>query len=128
MLAVDETMRHSPIGSATIRVTTEDVGIAGVVIPVGTTILANIAAANRDPAIYDYASRFDITRQGVPPILNFGAGVHYCLGANLARLEIADALKAVTRRFINGRRAGAAPWKPQALLTGPTSLPITFDM
>jgi cytochrome P450 len=127
MLAVDETMRHSPIGSTTIRVTTEDVDVAGVVIAVGTTILANIAVANRDPAIYDYASRFDITRHGVPSILTFGAVVHYRLGANLARLEIAEALKAVTRRFVNARRTGPAPWKPQVILTGPTSLPIAFD-
>jgi len=60
---------------------------------------------------------------------------HIAPGRNLAAagvtsgpLEIAEALKAVTHRFINGRRAGAEPWKPQTLLTGPTSLPITFDM
>jgi cytochrome P450 len=127
MLAVDETMRHSPILTAGMRVTTEDVDIAGVVIPTGTMILANTAAANRDPAVYDDADCFDITRQGVPPILTFGAGVHYCLGANLARLEIAEALKTVTRRLAHPRRTGPAPWKPQMNLTGPTTLPIAFD-
>jgi cytochrome P450 len=125
--AVDETMRHSPIVGATMRITTEDVELAGVVIPAGTMVLTNTAAANRDPAIYDDPNRFDITRQGLPPILTFGAGVHYCLGANLARLEIAEALKAVTRQFSNPRRTGAAPWKPLAALSGPTSLPIAFD-
>jgi cytochrome P450 len=125
--AVDETMRHSPIAGATMRVTAEDVELAGVVIPSGTMVLTNTAAANRDPAIYDDPNRFDITRQGLPPILTFGAGVHYCLGANLARLEIAEALKAVTRRFANPRRTGPAPWKPLAALSGPTSLPIAFD-
>jgi cytochrome P450 len=126
-VAVDETMRHSPILTASIRVTNEDVDIAGVVIPAGTMILANTAAANRDPAVYDDADRFDITRQGVPPILTFGAGAHYCLGANLARLEIAEALKTVTHRLANPRRTGPAPWKPQMNLTGPTTLPIAFD-
>jgi cytochrome P450 len=125
--AVDETMRHSPIAGATMRVTNEDVEIAGVVIPAGTMILANTAAANRDPEIYDDANRLDITRQGLPPILTFGAGVHYCLGANLARVEIAEALKAVTRRLSNPRRTGPAPWKPAVALSGPTSLPIAFD-
>ena len=125
--AVDETMRHSPIAGATMRATTEDVELAGVVIPAGTIVLVNSAAANRDPAIYDDPNRFDITRQGAPPILTFGAGVHYCLGANLARLEIAEALKAVTRRMSNPRRTGPAPWKPLASLSGPTSLPIAFD-
>jgi cytochrome P450 len=125
--AVDETMRHSPIAGATMRATTEDVELAGVVIPAGTIVLVNSAAANRDPAIYDDPNRFDITRQGTPPILTFGAGVHYCLGANLARLEIAEALKAVTRRMRNPRRTGPAPWKPLVALSGPTTLPIAFD-
>jgi cytochrome P450 len=128
LAAVDETMRHSPIAGATMRITMDDVELADVVIPAGTMILANTAAANRDPAIYDDANRFDITRQGVPPILTFGAGVHYCLGANLARVEIAEALKAVTRRFSNPRRTGPAPWKPAVALSGPTSLPIAFDI
>jgi cytochrome P450 len=127
MPAVNETMRHSPIAGATMRVTTEEVELAGVVIPAGTMVLTNTAAANRDPAIYDDPNRFDITRQGAPPILTFGAGVHYCLGANLARLEIAEALKTVTRRTPNPRRTGPAPWKPLVSLSGPTSLPIAFD-
>ena len=127
LTAVDETMRHSPIAGATMRVTTEDVELAGVVIPAGTMLLTNTAAANRDPAIYDNPNRFDITRKGLPPILTFGAGVHYCLGANLARLEIAEALKAVTRGFSNPRRTGPAPCKPLVALSGPRSLPIAFD-
>jgi cytochrome P450 len=127
MSAVNETMRHSPTAGATMRATAEDVELAGVVIPAGTIVLTNTAAANRDPAIYDDPSRFDITRTGAPPILTFGAGVHYCLGANLARLEIAEALKAVTRRITNPRRTGPAPWKPLVSLSGPTSLPIAFD-
>lgn len=127
MQAVDETMRHSPIASSLLRVVNEDVEFAGVLFPAGTIVLANTAAANRDPAIYDDPNRFDITREGLPPILNFGAGVHYCLGANLARLEIAEALKTVTRRISNPRRTGATSWKPIGGLSGPTSLPITFD-
>jgi len=126
--AVDETMRHSPIAGATMRVTVEDVELAGVVIPAGTIVLANSAAANRDPVIYADPNRFDITRQGIPPVLTFGAGVHYCLGANLARLEIAEALKAVTRRMSHPRKTGPAPWKPLVSLSGPTSLPIAFDV
>jgi hypothetical protein len=65
--AVDETMRHSPIVGATMRITTEDVELAGVVIPAGTIVLTNTAAANRDPAIYDDPNRFGITRQGPSP-------------------------------------------------------------
>ena len=127
MTAVDETMRHSPIVGATMRAAAEDVELAGVVIPAGTMVITNTAAANRDPVIYDDADRFDISRRGIPAIVTFGAGVHYCLGANLARVEIAEALKAVTRKLSNVRRTGPAPWKPLTSLSGPTTLPIAFD-
>ena len=125
--AVNETMRHSPIANSLLRSVTEDVELAGVLFPAGTMVFANTAAANRDPAIYDHPDRFDITREGLPPILTFGAGVHFCLGANLARLEIAEALKTVSNLLSNPRRTGPAPWKPVIGLSGPTSLPIAFD-
>lgn len=127
MTAVEETMRHSPIATTLLRVVAEDVELVGVHFPQGTLVFANTAAANRDPAIYDEPDRFDITREGLPPVLNFGAGVHYCLGANLARREIAEALKTVTRRIANPRKNGPAPWKPIVGLSGPASLPIAFD-
>ena len=95
--------------------------------PAGTFILVNTYAANRDRAIYDDPTRFDITRDDPPPILTFGGGVHYCLGANLARLELAEALKILSERFPNPRRAGTVPWKPLLGLSGPTSLPMEFD-
>ncbi len=125
--AVNETMRHSGISNALLRVVSEDVELADVLFPEGTMIFANIAAANRDPAIYDDPDRFDITREGLPPILSFGAGVHYCVGANLARLEIAEALTTVTRRIANPAKIGPVPWKPIFGLSGPTSLPIAFE-
>jgi cytochrome P450 len=109
--AVDETIRHSGISNSLLRTATADVELAGVLFPAGTMVFANTAAANRDPAIYDNPDHFDITRKGLPPVLTFGAGVHYCLGANLARLEIAEALKTVTRRISNPRRTGPAPWE-----------------
>lgn len=60
-------------------------------------VLLNTGAANRDPTVYDEPDRVDITRDGAPPILTFGGGAHYCLGANLARREIAEALTVVTQ-------------------------------
>ena len=126
--AVNETMRHSGISNALLRVVTEDVELAGVLFPEGTMVFANTAAANRDPAIYDDPDRLDIAREGLPPVMSFGAGVHYCVGANLARKEIAEALATMTRRITNPRRDGPAPWKPIFGLSGPTSLPIAFDI
>lgn len=125
--AVEETMRHSPIGFGTLRVALETVELAGVTIPAGTLVIANTASANRDPAVYGDPDRLDITREGVPPMQTFGAGMHYCLGANLARLELAEALSVMTQRMPHVRRTGPAPWKPLSALTGPAALPIEFD-
>ncbi|BBY95604.1 cytochrome P450 hydroxylase [Mycobacterium gallinarum] len=125
--AVEETIRHSPIGSGTLRTVTEDTDFAGHLFPAGTMVIVNTLAANRDPAVYDDPDRFDLTRSGAPAVLTFGGGIHYCLGANLARLELAEALKIVTRRMTNPSRTGPAPWKPMMELSGPTTLPIEFS-
>jgi cytochrome P450 len=125
--AVEETMRHSPSAWGTLRVALEDVELAGVIIPTGTLVVANTASANRDPAVYDKPDQLDITREGAPAMQTFGAGTHYCLGANLARLELAEALTVMTRHMSNARRIGPAPWKPLTALTGPATLPIEFE-
>jgi cytochrome P450 len=127
MGAVEETMRHSPIVCAMLRTVVEDVELGGVIFPAGTLIVVNTFAANRDTAVYDDPDRLDISREEAPAILTFGGGVHYCLGANLARLELAEALKVLTRRMPDPRRTGPAPWKPMMGMSGPASLPIEFS-
>jgi cytochrome P450 len=126
MQAVEESMRHSPAVCVAPRAATDDVEFAGYLFPAGTFVVVNTFAANRDPAIYDDADRFDITRKDVPAILTFGGGAHYCLGANLARRELAEALTVLTRRLSAPRRVGPAPWKSLLGMTGPTTLPISF--
>jgi cytochrome P450 len=125
--AVEELIRHSPATFVTLRAATENVELAGVQIPPGTIVVVNTGAANRDPAVYDDPDHLDIERAGAPPIQTFGSGMHYCLGANLARLELAEALAIMTRRMPNARRTGPAPWKPVNALGGPVTLPIAFD-
>lgn len=125
--AVEELMRHSPVVFATIRKAVEDVELDGVRVPAGTLVLVNTAAANRDPAAYDDPDRMDITREGPATMLTFGGGIHYCLGAHLARAELAEALSVITRRMPNPHRSGPAPWKPLTGITGPTTLPLEFD-
>lgn len=125
--AVHELIRHSPITFVTLRVAVEDVTLVGVEIPAGTVIVVNTGSANRDPAVYDDPDRLDIRRVGAPPIQTFGGGLHYCLGANLARLELAEALAVMTRRMPNARRTNPAPWRPVTALGGPITLPIAFD-
>lgn len=126
MQAVEESMRHSPAACIVPRVATEDAEFGGYTFPEGTFVLVNTFAANRDPAIYGDADRFDIAREDVPAILTFGGGAHYCLGANLARRELAEALTVLTRRLPAPRRVGPAPWKSVLGMTGPTTLPIEF--
>jgi cytochrome P450 len=127
MNAVEEVMRYYPVVFGAMRMATEDVEIGGVVIPAGTFVTVNTASANRDPGVYDEPDRLDITRQGAPPMQTFGAGAHYCLGANLARRELAEALAVMARRMRNIHRAGPATWKPMIGITGPALLPIEFD-
>jgi cytochrome P450 len=126
MRAVEETMRHSPSMCSTVRSVTDDVAIDDYLFPAGTFILVNTYAANRDFAVYDNPTRFDITRDEPPAILTFGGGVHYCLGANLARRELAEALTILAQRLPNPRRIGSSPWKPLLGMSGPTSLPMQF--
>ncbi|ORB29961.1 cytochrome P450 [Mycolicibacterium parafortuitum] len=126
MQAVEESMRHSPAASIVPRAASTDVEFGGYLFPAGTFVLVNTFAANRDPAIYRDADRFDISRDDLPPILTFGGGAHYCLGANLARRELAEALVVLTRRLPHVHRSGPAPWKSLLGMTGPTTLPIEF--
>jgi len=125
--AVEEVMRHSPVIFNAVRRATEDVELDPVVIPAGSYLMANTAAANRDPAVYDAPERLDITRDEPAAMLTFGGGVHYCLGSHLARLELAEALTVLARRMPNLRRTGPAPWKSMFELSGPTTLPVAFD-
>ncbi|WP_156686567.1 cytochrome P450 [Mycobacterium sp. Marseille-P9652] len=126
--AVHELMRYAPIVFGTLRRAAEDVVIAGVCIPAGTLIGANTASANRDPGVYADPDRLDITRDAQPPMLTFGGGVHYCLGSHLARLELIEGLRMITTRMPNARLAGPAPWPSMNGITGPTTVPLEFDV
>ncbi len=125
--AVEELMRHSPIALGAMRTARVDVELAGVQFPAGSLVIANTAAANRDPDVYDQPDRLDIMRQDAPAMLTFGGGMHYCLGAHLARIEMTEALRVITSRMSNVRSCGPAPWKPMTGISGPMTLPLTFD-
>ncbi len=125
--AVNELMRYCPIIFGSFRTAAEDVDLAGMRIPAGTLVGANTASANHDPGVYADPDRLDITREVQPPMLTFGGGVHYCLGAHLARLELTEGLRVITRRMPHARAAGAAPWPSMNGITGPTAVPLEFD-
>jgi len=124
--AVEEVMRFCPVVFGALRMATQDVELAGVLIPEGTFVLCNTAAANHDPEAYVEPDRFDILREGPAPMQTFGAGAHYCLGANLARRELATALAVMARRMPRLRRDGLTSWRPLVGITGPATLPVTF--
>src|SRR5262249_12844800 len=94
-----ELIRYSaPVPHATFRVTTEPIELGGVVIPTGDQVLICLGAANHDPTVYDDAAVLDITR-APRPHLGFGHGIHFCLGAPLARLEARIAFNTLFERF-----------------------------
>jgi len=103
--AIEELMRYSaPVPHATFRVTTEAVTLDGVEVPAGQQVLICLAGANRDPVVRDDPSVLDVTR---PPRahLGFGHGIHFCLGAPLARIEARVAFTVLLRRYPNLRLA-----------------------
>ncbi len=95
---IDETLRFEPTGHATARYVMHDFECHGTTVPAGSPILLNVAAANRDPRRYERPDVFDIHREDTQH-LTFGYGLHYCLGANLARLEGRVALDELLNRF-----------------------------
>ncbi len=125
--AVEELLRFtSPVETATERWAAEDVEIAGTTVPRGSLVLAAIASANRDSAVFDDPDTLDLTRSPNPH-LAFGRGAHYCLGAPLARLEAGIAIPALLRRAPGLRRpdpAAPAAWRGGAIVRGITSVPV----
>jgi cytochrome P450 len=95
--AVEEVLRYEPAALWTSRFATEDIEVAGAVIPQGSNVLFSSVAANRDPARFQDPDRFDIDRSDIRPV-TFGGGVHSCLGAALARLEAEIAVTTLFRR------------------------------
>jgi cytochrome P450 len=96
--AVEECLRYDSPVQATARRTLEDVQLGGVTIPRDTHVIVLIGACNRDPAQFPDPDRFDIARTDNEH-LAFGGGIHYCLGANLARVEGEIAIGSLTARF-----------------------------
>jgi len=105
--AVEEMLRYDPPVVASSRTATAEGEICGVPVKAGQTIFTSLAGANRDPEVHADPGVFDVTRKGIDH-LSFGGGVHFCLGANLARLEAVEGIGALLRRFPRLRLADAA--------------------
>jgi cytochrome P450 len=126
--AVEEVMRCFGAVRETARVASEDIEYRGVVFPKGTFISTAMAVANFDGAVFTDPRAFDITREpSGQPQLTFGSGIHYCLGAALARAELQEALPILARRLPELELDGEVGWKPlNAGIWGPQHLPVRF--
>ncbi len=123
--AVEELLRFVPLGAGAgfARYATEDVQVGDVLVKEGEPVMVAIGAANRDALQFSSAETLEFGREANPH-LGFGHGVHHCLGAPLARLELQEALKALLRDFPGLRLDGDIVWKTQMLVRGPRSMPI----
>jgi len=124
--AVEEVLRTAPVIPLSGRVAAEACTLHGLHIPAGARIHILINAANTDPAVFGQTT-FDITATRPAPQLTFGGGSsHHCLGAFLARTELAEALPILARGLCDPRLAGTPQWRPPVGVTGPVTLPLRF--
>jgi cytochrome P450 len=127
--AVEELLRYvSPVEQATERYAREDIKLHGVTIPKGDLVFAVLASANRDEQQFEHGDRLDITRENIRHT-SFGQGVHYCMGAPLARLEGQIAIQMLVERLPN-LRLNTAPetlrWRPTMNVRGLEALPVAL--
>ena len=126
--AVEESMRFFGAVRGTARFASCDIEYRNVLFPAGTFMSVGLAEANRDSAVFNEPEAFDITsaHSGQPQV-TFGSGIHYCLGAALARAELQEALPLLARRMPKLAIDGDITWKPEGVgIFGPAHMPITF--
>lgn len=123
--AVNEIMRLFGAVPGIPRVTLEEIEVDGWLIPANTIVFLSLASANRDRDHYDDALRFDITADREAH-LTFGGGPHYCLGANLARAEMEEALTVLSQAMPGLRLDGEPSWRTGTGIAGANRLPLSF--
>jgi cytochrome P450 len=123
---VEEVLRYDSPGHGTFRVTTRATELAQTTIPAGQVVLLLMASSNRDERKFPDADRFDMDRK-YDRSLAFGYGIHFCLGAQLARLEGRVACEELLSRFERfNRLSGEIAWNQSLTVRGPVSLPVEF--
>lgn len=127
---VEELLRFTPLGASAgfPRIATEDVELSGVTVRAGDAVLVSVIAANRDPSVFDHPDELDLHRTDNHHI-GFGHGAHHCLGAQLARMELQEAIGGLLREFPDLRLAGPAQgveWRKGGFVRGPKALPLAW--
>jgi cytochrome P450 len=126
--AVDEIVRWATPVIHFRRTVTADTELGGQALTAGDKVVLFYASANRDPAAFEHADRFDIARPLQPAQVGFGAGgPHFCLGANLARREIAIAFDEIRQRLPSLRTVGEPDYLKSNFINGIKRIPCTWD-
>jgi cytochrome P450 len=123
--AVEEMIRFDAPLQLFERTATDDTRIGDVVVERGTKIAALLGSANRDPAVFADPDTFDVSRRENPH-LGFGAGIHFCVGAPLARLELTTSLRTLLTRFPGLTLAAPPRRRPEFVLRGVETLPVVL--
>lgn len=124
--AIEELLRWTSPVIYMRRTATAATDLAGRSIAEGDKVVMYYGAANRDPAVFDDPETLDLGRSPNPHVSFGGGGPHYCLGAHLARIEIAALVREMLMRLDGLAPAGEPTWMPSNFIFGPTSLPVTF--
>jgi cytochrome P450 len=122
--AVEEVLRYDTPVQFLQRIPIEDVEVEGVRVDSGSLVGLLPGAANRDPAAFPQPDRLDITRSG-EPLVAFGGGIHFCLGAPLARLEVQSALRTLAERVPGLQLDGEVRWRDSFVIHGLHELPVS---
>jgi cytochrome P450 len=124
--AVEEMLRFvSPVVYMR-RTATHDAELGSKKIRAGDKVVMYYGAANRDASVFPDPDRFDVARQPNPHVAFGGGGAHFCLGAHLARVEIAAMLREILLRLPDLEPAGEATWLPSTFISGPKHIPVRF--
>ena len=125
--AVEEILRYESPVQRTGRVAHRDTEVTGCRIPAGSLVLLLLGGANRDPAVFPDPHRFDVQRTNAAQNLAFSSGIHYCVGATLARLEGEIGLQALFRRFPDLTLADVPRRRPTRVLRGYDAIPVQLN-
>jgi cytochrome P450 len=125
---LEEVLRYDSPQTSWRRIATRDTRLGGIDIPAGTQIFLSLGAANHEEAVFQQPSRFDIARENAGKHISFGHGIHFCLGARLARLEAQIALESLTRRIPGLQLVSdqELQYSPNMTFRGPAELYVTW--
>ncbi len=124
--AIDELLRFDGPVQQTVRIPMRNVRFGDVDVEAGTTVMTILGSANHDPAMFDDPETLRLDRPNAGRHLAFSAGIHYCLGASLAKLEATVAISSVIRRFPGLHLAGDPHWRDRLTIRGVDRLPLSW--